>query len=440
MKQLDAIQKQKIVEANAEWDSIGSASAAPMTAAIAAVPALQSSANAFTIKNEIQNVPFYLWKWGCSPTSAAMILGYWRDQGLTQLPSDTNPPTWGDPLNYQLAGDMLTQYDPSGLSAPIIPSPPCGGTLPILIAPGINTEFYQHGIGTWTARNTFFDTYDSFVNEIDSGYPLELTMYPGGSSTDRTTDYGYHSVAVVGYDKSGQLLTLHDTWEGTGTHDIVYGNWFAEQGTTVNPDIIHTITASAGSNGAINPLGSITVPDGIRKTFTITPNSGYVIDAILVDGNPTTQNPYTFNDVTSDHTISATFKPISTSTGWDWSTQGWGDWQHTATWSGGSGSEYGPVMVNDAEGNHGEYGTDVSLSAGSTQSSVSKTFTDPTGTGWNTITFKGLMTPSDVPGGRWMTITVNGIQVFGGTASQSPPGNGVPFEITSSLHNHRQQQ
>mgnify|MGYP001573013120 CR=1 FL=1 len=90
-------------------------------------------------------------------------------------------------------------------------------------------------------------------------------------------------------------------------------------------------------------------------------------------------------------------------------------------------------MVDDSEGNHGEYGTDVSLYAGSTQSSVTKTFTDPSGTGWNTITFKGLMTASDVPGGRWMTVTVNGDQVFGGTASQSPPGNGVPFEITRSF-------
>ncbi|MDD1684521.1 MAG: hypothetical protein LUQ19_01380, partial [Methanoregula sp.] len=96
-------------------------------------------------------------------------------------------------------------------------------------------------------------------------------------------------------------------------------------------------------------------------------------------------------------------------------------------------SEYGPVMVNNDEGNHGEHGTDVSLNRGSTQSSVWKTFTDPSGTGWDTITFKGLMTASDVPGGRWMTIDINDNQVFGGTASQSPPGNGVPFEITKSF-------
>jgi hypothetical protein len=42
-------------------------------------------------------------------------------------------------------------------------------------------------------------------------------------------------------------------------------------------------------------------------------------------------------------------------------------------------------------------------------------------------------TGSDVPSGRWMIMNVNGNQVFGGTASQSPPGNGVPFEITRSF-------
>ncbi|OPX62881.1 MULTISPECIES: hypothetical protein [unclassified Methanoregula] len=80
-----------------------------------------------------------------------------------------------------------------------------------------------------------------------------------------------------------------------------------------------------------------------------------------------------------------------------------------------------------------EHGTDTNLLAGSTESSVWHTFTDPSGTGWNTITFRGLMTGSDVPGGRWMTIDVNGNQVFGATASDTPPGNGVPFEITRSF-------
>ena len=187
-------------------------------------------------------------------------------------------------------------------------------------------------------------------------------------------------------------------------------------------------------------VGSVIVPDSINKKFTITPDSGYVVADVQVDaGTPHAVDlgavgSYTFPQVTSDHTISATFEP--TPTEWNWATEGWGDWQHNWSVSGtqvGPNSEYGPVMVNNAEGNHGEQGSNTNLLAGSTQSSVWKTFTDPSGVGWNTITFNGLMTASDVPNGRWMTIYVNGNQVFGGTASQSPPGNGLPFTITESF-------
>lgn len=194
-----------------------------------------------------------------------------------------------------------------------------------------------------------------------------------------------------------------------------------------------TITATAGEYGNISPAGFVTVNYGDTSSFTITPDNGYRVDQILVDNFPATQNPHTFSDVISDHAISATFRPVPSSTEWNWATDDWSDWQHTAIWSGGSGSEYGPVLVNDDEVNHGEHGADVSLYAGSTQASVWKTFIDPSGVGWNTITFKGLMTASDVPEGRWMTIDINNNKVFGGTASQLPPGNGAPFEITQSF-------
>jgi hypothetical protein len=195
-----------------------------------------------------------------------------------------------------------------------------------------------------------------------------------------------------------------------------------------------TITASAGQHGTISPSGPVSVNYGASQTFTFTKDNGYVVDTVTVDGvSQGSISSYPFSGVTSDHTISVTFKPAPI---WDWSTQGWGDWQHTWSVSGtqvGPNSEYGPVIVNNAEGNHGEHGTNTNLLAGSTQSSVWKTFTDPSGVGWNTITFNGLMTESDVPNGRWMTINVNGNQVFGGTASQSPLGNGVPFTVTESF-------
>jgi hypothetical protein len=74
---------------------------------------------------------------------------------------------------------------------------------------------------------------------------------------------------------------------------------------------IYTITVSAGSNGAISPAGAISVTSGQSKTFSITPNSGYEIDTVMVNGtNIGAVTTYTFSNVTNSQTINATFRAI----------------------------------------------------------------------------------------------------------------------------------
>ena len=70
------------------------------------------------------------------------------------------------------------------------------------------------------------------------------------------------------------------------------------------------IAASSAPNGSISPTGSVPVVHGDSQTFTITPEMGYQIGQITVDGGivaPTAS--YTFTNVTSDHSISANFVP-----------------------------------------------------------------------------------------------------------------------------------
>lgn len=69
-----------------------------------------------------------------------------------------------------------------------------------------------------------------------------------------------------------------------------------------------TITATAGEGGKIAPTGTTKVYKGTSKAFTITPNAGYHVDSLTVDGtavNVVTE--YTFSDVTANHTIAVTF-------------------------------------------------------------------------------------------------------------------------------------
>lgn len=69
-----------------------------------------------------------------------------------------------------------------------------------------------------------------------------------------------------------------------------------------------TITASAGTGGAISPSGTVNQSAGTSRTFTITPSAGYAISRVLVDGASVGAiTSYTFNNITANHTIAASF-------------------------------------------------------------------------------------------------------------------------------------
>ncbi|MFZ0727275.1 MAG: choice-of-anchor U domain-containing protein [Desulfobacterales bacterium] len=78
------------------------------------------------------------------------------------------------------------------------------------------------------------------------------------------------------------------------------------------PEVLQTftITASSGNDGSISPSGPIGVTEGLDKTFSIRPNSGFHIDTVLVDGGKVgTPSSYTFQNLSDSHTIYATFAP-----------------------------------------------------------------------------------------------------------------------------------
>ena len=73
----------------------------------------------------------------------------------------------------------------------------------------------------------------------------------------------------------------------------------------------YTITAAAGENGSIKP-GTTQVYKGDSQTFTITPDSGYKIADVKVDGTSVgAVTTYPFENVTENHTIVVTFEKKS---------------------------------------------------------------------------------------------------------------------------------
>ena len=72
--------------------------------------------------------------------------------------------------------------------------------------------------------------------------------------------------------------------------------------------INYTVTASTGRNGSISPAGEITTTAKDEIEFTLTPDAGYIVDVVLVNGKPieVVDNKFTVT-VTSDTTVNAFF-------------------------------------------------------------------------------------------------------------------------------------
>ena len=171
----------------------------------------------------------------------------------------------------------------------------------------------------------------------------DTTVTLGGSySTTLTADSGYEMSEVV-VTMGGVAITnqVYNKETGVVTINNINGNILIKATATQKvtpPPTKHTITISV-TNGTASPSGSVQVEDGQSQTITFTPNTGYVLDYVMVDGNSAslTGNSYIFTDVTADHSISVVYKvpPLPT--------------KHTITISvtNGTASPSGSVQVED---------------------------------------------------------------------------------------------
>ena len=70
----------------------------------------------------------------------------------------------------------------------------------------------------------------------------------------------------------------------------------------------YTIKATAGAGGSISPSGNVSVREGRDQTFTITPDKGYAVANVKIDGKSIgAVKSYTFENVSRTHTIEVIF-------------------------------------------------------------------------------------------------------------------------------------
>lgn len=75
---------------------------------------------------------------------------------------------------------------------------------------------------------------------------------------------------------------------------------------SANTDV-HTVTGAAGANGAISPLGAVSVDHNYTTTFTVTPDAHYHVVSVSGCGGTWTSNPYTTGAITGSCQVDATF-------------------------------------------------------------------------------------------------------------------------------------
>ena len=164
------------------------------------------------------------------------------------------------------------------------------------------------GLGDFTVNGTNY----TYTLQNDSGATSTLVtavsgndepvsingqaLSTGGSATVAIPKSGTTNIVVKIGTKTYTLTILRNS--GTGGNEGGGGSGYS----------YYTIKATAGAGGSISPSGNVSVREGRDQTFTITPDKGYAVSNVKIDGKSIgAVKSYTFENVKKSHTIEVVF-------------------------------------------------------------------------------------------------------------------------------------
>jgi len=128
----------------------------------------------------------------------------------------------------------------------------------------------------------------------------KLTSLPSASRSGSYSFDGWYT------EESGGTKITTDTEFPADT--TVYAHWTYTGGGGSSGYSYYTIKATAGAGGSISPSGNVSVREGRDQTFTITPDKGYAVANVKIDGKSIgAVKSYTFENVSRTHTIEVIF-------------------------------------------------------------------------------------------------------------------------------------
>ena len=218
---------------------------------------------------------------------------------------DNNADPWADECQYLAAADK---------------------TLPVFNGQG---DAHDHQSNDWESNET------EHWQVCTCGAVFHKAQHSGGTATctakakcaDCGAEYGDTNPNHHG-DKLKHVVAKDATTREEGNieywHCEACGKYFSDnaatkeitQAETVIPKrqssgsnySYYTIKATAGAGGSISPSGNVSVREGRDQTFTITPDKGYAVSNVKIDGKSIgAVKSYTFENVRRTHTIEVIF-------------------------------------------------------------------------------------------------------------------------------------
>ena len=212
-------------------------------------------------------------------------------------------------------------------------------------------QFYVNG--TAVGSPATFKPGDQTLKDLELGSVAALTVVSISPANNATNVSGSAPVFIT-FSRSVTLVTAVGITMTSGSQNYLYGSPTMDGATMTIPHInfgingsVVTVVIPAGAvvdslgrpnpayswsftavgyvsitvypaaNGAISPSDNLSYPIGSSPTFTFTPNSGFAVKDVLVDGlsvGPVTS--YTFPPLSASHTLQATFDTAYVVTAW----------------------------------------------------------------------------------------------------------------------------
>ena len=273
-----------------------------------------------------------------------------KADGVTVLPNRFLTPNgmsfkgWkaGDGTTYQPGENLKSNSD---VTLTAIYEQPTGVQL-LTVDPPISSANQNSAIQLTAKKNSAATTDVNWTAQKLTGGNLNSAINASGRLTVPANAADGDIIIVTATDKTDPNLAA-SAYVAVNVPISVNPGGGSSGGTTTKT---YTITATAGAHGSIDPEGKVSVKGGSDKVFTISPNNGYRIEDVRVDGRSVgTVSYYVFSNVDENHTISVTFaeaRPANNNGIADPSETGVANWlrvtEHSAFMNGFGNGLFGP--------------------------------------------------------------------------------------------------